>query len=135
MAIYIQRVRISSVAGTSSSNGRKKSAAKMFENAIDQCAPGANDQSPASTTMPMQYRMAPAVASQRAVRTMTRVSSAAPGRRASSGPTCSGPIRGVGDVHPLPVRRSASKEVSDAAGESGHERIRAGRIGPMKENR
>ena len=43
---YIQRVRISSAAGTSSSNGRKKSAAKMFENAIDQCAPGANDPEP-----------------------------------------------------------------------------------------
>jgi hypothetical protein len=38
-------------------------------------------------------------------------------------------------MHPLPVRRSVSKEVGDAAGESGHERIRAGRIGPMKENR
>ena len=69
----IQRVRSSSAAGTRSSSGTKKCAAKMFENAIDQCAFGANDQNAASTMTPMQYRVAPEMANQRAVRAMMRV--------------------------------------------------------------
>ena len=50
----IQRERTSSAAATRSGSGMKKLAAKMFENAIDQCRFGANDQSAASTMMPMQ---------------------------------------------------------------------------------